>query len=149
MERSESSEESEKSKSGDDEDGEKVPEKFESKEHKQGFDGWDLYKKNKISMQPVRKYIAHVDADYKRNKVTVCANLSNIYNTFIVRHGRPGPNLNNFFDIDKWLAKFGQFSDDATKQGADKDLKRMNTVANLNEEKSGLIKQESLVNKEG
>jgi hypothetical protein len=36
-------------------------------------------------MLPVRKYIAHVDADYKRNKVTVCANLSNIYNTFIVR----------------------------------------------------------------
>ena len=50
LERSESSEESEKSKSGDDEDGEKVPEKFEMKEHKQGFDGWDLYKKNKISM---------------------------------------------------------------------------------------------------
>lgn len=89
-----------------------------------------------------------MDADYKRNKVTVCANLSNIYNTFIVRHGRPGPNVNNFFDIDKWLAKFGQI-DDAPKQGFDKDLKRMNTVANLNEEKSGLIKQESMVNKEG
>lgn len=99
-------------------------------------------------MQPVRKYIAHVDADYKRNKVTVCANLSNIYNTFIVRNGRPGPTVNNFFDIDKWLAKFGQI-EEAAKQGAEKDLKRMNTVGNLNEEKSGLTKQDSLVNKEG
>lgn len=65
-----------------------------------------MYKKQKISLLPVRKYIAHVDADYKKNKVTVCANLSNIYNTFIVRSGRPGPNLNNYFDIDRWLAKF-------------------------------------------
>lgn len=145
LDRSESASASEKSKSVD-EDGEKMPEKFEVKEHKQGFDGWDLYKKNKISMQPVRKYIAHVDTDYKRNKVTVCANLSNIYNTFIVRHGRPGPAVNNFFDIEKWLAKFGQCAEDAPSK--EKDLKRMNTVGNFNEDKAALLKQESVVNKD-
>jgi len=98
---------SEKSQSFDGDLAEKTEEKFDPKELKQAFDGWELFKKNKISLLPVRKYINHVDADYKRNKVTVCANLSNIYNTFIVRHGRPGPNVNNFFDIEKWLAKFG------------------------------------------
>jgi hypothetical protein len=78
-------------------------------------------------MLPVRKYIAHVDADYKKNKVTVCANLSNIYNTFIVRSGRPGPNLNNYFDIDRWLAKFEKVEAALL----EKDLKRMNTMGNF------------------
>lgn len=99
-------------------------------------------------MLPVRKYIAHVDADYKRNKVTVCANLTNIYNTFIVRQGRPGPNVNNFFDIDKWLNKFGQCSEENQKSGVEKDLKRMNTLQNFNEEKNVLANKET-VNKEG
>ena len=103
---------------------------------------------HKCKLQPVRKYIAHVDTDYKRNKVTVCANLSNIYNTFIVRHGRPGPNVNNFFDIDKWLTKFGQWPDELQKPGAEKDLKRIGTMQNFNEDKAGLAKQEG-VNKEG
>ena len=109
---------------------ERFPEKFESKELKQSFDGWDLFKKNKISLLPVRKYISHVDADYKRNKVTVCANLSNIYNTFIVRNGRPGNNVNNFFDIEKWLNKFGNECEEE-KHMAERDLKRINTQANF------------------
>lgn len=91
-------------------------------EHQQACDGWDLFRKTKISMVPVRRYISHVDADYKRNKVTVCANLSNIYNSFIVRYGRPGPGVNNYFDIEKWLSKFGPIDNQ------DKDLKRINTV---------------------
>lgn len=78
--------------------------------------------------------------------MTVCANLSNIYNSFIVRHGRPGPNVNNYFDVEKWLAKFGQLGgDESQKQGFEKDLKRNNTVANINEDKSpGLTKPEPL-----
>lgn len=101
-------------------------------------------------MLPVRKYIAHVDSDYKKNKVTVCANLSNIYNTFIVRNGRPGPNVNNFFDIDKWLAKFEKLNDASVGQAGERDLKRMNTMGNFfNEDKVNLIKSETVVNKEG
>jgi hypothetical protein len=133
---------SENSKSYDGDHAEKVKEKFDSGDHKQSFDGWDLYKKTKISMAPVRRYIAHVDADYKHNKVTVCANLSNIYNTFIVRHGRPGPHLNNFFDIEKWASKFGPLNDEV-KQGFEKSLKRDNTIALIQEEK-GLGKQDSV-----
>lgn len=86
----------------------------------------------------MRKYIAHVDADYKRNKVTVCANLSNIYNTFVVRHGRPGPNVNNFFDIEKWMAKFGVIEE------VKPELRRNNTISNINDDKSPLLKQENL-----
>ena len=46
-----------------------------------------------------------VDQDYKKNKVTVCAHLQNIYNSYSVKRGRPTPQMNNYFDIDKWLSK--------------------------------------------
>ena len=48
-----------------------------------------------------------VDQDYKRNKVTVCAHLQNIFNTFNVRKGKQGSQQTNYFDIDKWLLKYG------------------------------------------
>ena len=64
---------------------------FAPNEHKQNYDGWNLYKKTRISFAPVRRYQALVDQDYKRNKVTVCAHLQNIFNSFTVRKGRATP----------------------------------------------------------
>ena len=46
-----------------------------------------------------------VDQDYKKNKVTGCGHLQNIYNSFCVQRGKPTYQMNNYFDIDKWNAK--------------------------------------------
>jgi len=57
-------------------------------------------------MVPVRRYCGLVDQDYKKNKTTVCAHLTNLYNSYLVRHGRPSSEVHNFFDLDKFCAKF-------------------------------------------
>ena len=75
---------------------------FDPKELRQVFDGWSLYKKLRISFAPVRRYQFMVDQDYKKNKVTVCAHLQNIYNSFCVKRGKPTYQMNNYFDIEKW-----------------------------------------------
>ena len=86
---------------------ENVVDQFEPKELKQEFDGWSLYKKTRISFAPVRRYQIMVDQDYKKNKVTGCAHLQNIYNSFCVKRGKPTYQMNNYFDIDKWNTKMG------------------------------------------
>lgn len=78
---------------------------FDPKELREEFDGWGLYKKMRISFAPVRRYQYMVDQDYKKNKVTVCAHVQNIYNSFNIRRGRPTLQMNNYFDIDRWMAK--------------------------------------------
>ena len=71
-----------------------------------GIDGWDLYRKGKISMNPVRRYCSILDQDYKKNKMTVCAHLTNLYNSFQIQHGNQiGLKDVNFFDIEKWNSK--------------------------------------------
>ena len=49
-----------------------------------------------------------VDQDYKKNKVTVCAHLQNMFNSFNVKRGKAQTTVNNYFDIDKWLTRLGQ-----------------------------------------
>lgn len=46
-----------------------------------------------------------VDQDYKKNKVTVCAHLQNIYNSYCTKRGKPSHQMSNYFDIDKWINK--------------------------------------------
>ena len=84
---------------------ESVVDQFEPSEFRGQFDGWSLYKKNRISFAPVRRYQLAVDQDYKKNKVTVCAHLQNIYNSYCVKRGKATPGINNYFDIDKWSNK--------------------------------------------
>ena len=36
----------------------------------------------------------------------MCAHLQNIYNSFVVKRGRPTLQINNFFDIDKMNNKY-------------------------------------------
>ena len=87
-------------------------EKFEKKEHRLGIDGWDLYRKGKISMNPVRRYCTILDQDYKKNKVTVCAHLTNLYNSFQITYGnKVGAKDVNFFDLDKWNSKYEEPED--------------------------------------
>ena len=57
----------------------------------QKFDGWKMYRRRNVAQAPVRRYCHLIDADYKRNKVTVCAHLSNIFNSYVVKRGRPIP----------------------------------------------------------
>lgn len=47
-----------------------------------------------------------IDQDYKKNKVTVCAHLQNIFNSSNVKRGKY-PTINNYFDIEKWLTRMG------------------------------------------
>ena len=61
-----------------------------------------------------------MDQDYKRNKVTVCAHLQHIFNSFIVKEGRPGPGADNFFNLEKLISKF---SHDSSLSGITKDDK--------------------------
>lgn len=62
-------------------------------------------------MQPVRRYIALVAEDFTRNRITVCAHLSNIFNSFSTQYYRDGRmrpphNMNNFFDQERWQLKY-------------------------------------------
>ena len=66
-----------------------------------------------------------VDQDYKKNKVTVCAHLQNIFTTYCVRRGKATHQMNNYFDIDKWMNKITGNTDKANKDGSPgKELKR-------------------------
>lgn len=71
-----------------------------------------MYKKFKFNYQPVRRYINLVQEDFQRNKILVCANLSNIFNTYQVQRlynsktmamDKQQAHLSNYFDYDKWI----------------------------------------------
>jgi hypothetical protein len=82
---------------------------FDPKEYCNSIDGWELYKKSKFNVQPVRRYVHLLDKDYAKNKITVSVNLSNLFNSFIVSryyHKQIPANLNNFFDYEKWCAQY-------------------------------------------
>jgi hypothetical protein len=70
----------------------------------------------------VRRYIHLLDKDYTKNKVTVSANLSNLFNSFMCRHYKPSSkdlcpaHLNNFFDFDKWQSEYDNSCDPETSQ---------------------------------
>ena len=68
----------------------------------QDFGGWTLSMKANTPMAPIKNYCNLMDVDYNRHRVTVCAHLLNIFNTYTVQNDRP---LQNFFDIDKWTEK--------------------------------------------
>ena len=103
---------------------------FDPKEKRQEFEGWGLYKKTRISFAPVRRYQFMVDQDYKKNKVTVCAHLQNIYNHFTVKRGKALPHQNNYFDIDKWQCRMGAVKKEVKDANSpSKELRRINTLA--------------------
>lgn len=59
-----------------------------------------------------------VQEDYTKNKVWVCAYISNLFNTYQVSKlfrkadmCKTGQSLNNFFDYDKWLSKYDPSQD--------------------------------------
>ena len=86
----------------------------------------------RISFAPVRRYQLMVDQDYKKNKVTVCSHLQNIFNSYCVKRGRPTPQMNNYFDIDKWINKITGNTEKASKDGSPgKELKRQGTIGNV------------------
>lgn len=70
-----------------------------------------------------------VDQDYKRNKVTVCAHLQNIFNSFCVKRGKLPLNVTNYIDIDKLQKKFDPNSGKDSSPA--KELRRVNTLANM------------------
>lgn len=70
-----------------------------------------------------------VDQDYKKNKVTVCAHLQNIFNTFVVKRGKATYQMNNYFDIEKWLMKMGDRKEVKDAGSPQKELRRNNTLA--------------------
>ena len=77
-----------------------------------------------------------VDSDYKKNKVTVCAHLQNIYNSFNVRRGRPMPTQDNYFDLEKWNLKLNSGKNDGEKDKMNQSLRRQETMpGNLRDEK--------------
>ena len=80
---------------------------YEPKEFCAEIDGWELFKKTKFNVQPVRRYCHLLDKDYTKNKVTVCANLSNLFNSFMVSKSKD-QSENNFFDYEKWLQEYDQ-----------------------------------------
>ena len=43
-----------------------------------------------------------IDGDYGKHKLTVCAHLSNLFNSYSVIYGRPMP---NYWDVDRWSSK--------------------------------------------
>lgn len=60
-----------------------------------------------------------VQEDYTRNKVWVCAYLSNLFNTYQVNKlyrksemRKTMLSLNNYFDYDKWLLKYDPSAQD-------------------------------------
>lgn len=88
---------------------------FDPKEFKEACDGWELYKKSKFNFQPVRRYISMVQEDYTRNKIWVCAYLSNLFNSYQVSKlyrkssqtmEKTNLQVNNYFDYDKWLLMY-------------------------------------------
>lgn len=78
-----------------------LDQQFTEKEICCSQDGWTLYKKPKHNVQALKKYIHLLDRDYPKNKITVSANLSNLFNSFCTNH----PNA-TLFDHDKWLLMY-------------------------------------------
>ena len=56
---------------------------YDPSEHMESCDGWSLFKKAKFNQQPVRRYNSLVAENFTRNRITVCAHLTNLHNTFI------------------------------------------------------------------
>ena len=84
---------------------------FDPKEYCNSVDGWELYKKSKFNVQPVRRYIHLLDKDYSKNKITVSVNLSNLFNSYMVgryycKNKQIPANLNNYFDYEKWCSQY-------------------------------------------
>ena len=82
-------------------------------------DGWSLFKKSKFNQQPVRRYNALVMENFTRNRITICAYLTNLYNSFITSqyYSQNGnfkieSAVNNYFDLEKWSAVYEQSSPD-------------------------------------
>ena len=94
------------------------------------YDGWSLYRKLKISAVPIKRYQLMVDQDYKRNKVTVCAHLQNIFNSYCVKRGKLPAGSSNYFDLEKFQKKLdpNYVPKDASPT---KELRRVNTLANM------------------
>ena len=73
-----------------------------------------------------------VDQDYKKNKVTVCAHLQNIYNSFGAKRGKPTLATTNYFDIEKWNNRLNGIQQ--KQDSPAKELRRNNTLAKINNE---------------
>lgn len=78
---------------------------------------------------PIRRYQQSVDQDYKRNKVTVCAHLQNIFNSFCVKRGKLPSTITNYIDLEKLQKKFDPNSGKDSSPA--KELRRVNTLANM------------------
>ena len=76
-----------------------VDHKVDPREIVEEFNGWTLFRRSKVPLAPVRHYCSLIDEHYSKHKYTVCAHLSNLFNTYSVMYGRTGP---NFWDVDKW-----------------------------------------------
>lgn len=90
-----------------------------------------------------------VDQDYKKNKVTVCAHMQNIYNTFCIRRGKATPQMNNYFDIDRWAMKMEGKKESKDQGSPTKVIRRENTLAQpfLNQEEELARKENFLLTK--
>ena len=73
-----------------------------------------------------------VDQDYKKNKVTVCAHLQNIYTSFCVKRGKTTHQMNNYFDIEKCISKMSAHTNSNSGNSPSKELKRTNTIGDMN-----------------
>lgn len=56
---------------------------FDPDELKETFDGWEFYKKKKISNSMVYRYCANLDQDYMKNKITIVAHINHIYDLYL------------------------------------------------------------------
>ena len=89
-----------------------------------------------------------VDQDYKKNKVTVCAHLQNIYTSYCVKRGKATYQMNNYFDIDKWINKMSGNSNSGSGNSPTKELKRTNTIGNMsNADDQDRVKENYLLTK--
>ena len=126
--------------------GEKLYE-YDPKELKASCDGWELFKKSKFNYQPVRKYLNQlVTSDYTKNKITVCAHLSNLFNTFQVSRlynpktqgmEKTSVYLNNYFDYEKWQSIYDPIAE-SNEGGMNSPLKTKTTGSRLLRQTSAL-----------
>ena len=81
------------------------------RESVQECDGWELHKKTRFNLSPVKRYQSLVQEDYTRNKILVCANLSNLWHSYQTRQlfnphtmqmATTSRQLDNYFNLDKW-----------------------------------------------
>jgi hypothetical protein len=55
---------------------------FDPNELVQTFDGWELYKRKKVPFHVLRRYCLALDADYMKNKITICAHFNHILDMY-------------------------------------------------------------------